>query len=114
MATKSKTIQPAQQITVRAASDLPARRFINAKGELCSETGLPIGVTEIAWSLGNTAAIISLGTALIDCAEPINIGDKLAPAASGYCKKWTSGADWCATAMSSAGSGATVKAKLTC
>jgi hypothetical protein len=108
----TKSYHPVQKISVRAEDEIPARRFISAFGKVCQPTEVAIGVSEIAWTKGNTMSVITLGTVLVDAAESIGKGDKISVATDGRAQKKTTDSDWIAIALSNAGAGGQVKAKL--
>ncbi len=113
MINKNQTSSPLQLITIRANSDIPAHRFINARGDLCAHTENPIGISEISWNAGDTMSVISYGTALIETLEAINIGEKVGVSnSSGKACRKTNEGDWVATALSSGASGSIIKVKL--
>lgn len=112
MSELSKSYNPVQKISMKAEDEIPARRFVSAFGKVCQIDEIAIGVSEISWSKGNVISVITLGTVLIDTAEAIAKGEKISVATDGRAKKKTSEGEWIAVALSNAGAGSQVKAKL--
>lgn len=86
MANHKKTYQPVQAVTVKAAEDLPAFRFVSHLGSLCADENKALGITETDWINGEYAAVITLGTMAVETATTINLGDDITSAADGKAK----------------------------
>lgn len=69
------TYNPLLTITVVAGEALPANRFVDYSGNLCSAAEAALGATEIAWNDGDTASIIAQGIAIIKTADDFYKGD---------------------------------------
>lgn len=77
MATHGITYQPVQRITIKAAEDLSAFRFVSHMGSLCAEDTKALGVVDQDWLDGELASIITLGTVPIETVTSVNIGDEI-------------------------------------
>ncbi|MFP4527294.1 MAG: DUF2190 family protein [Candidatus Kapaibacterium sp.] len=86
MALHNKTYQPVQSLTVAAAEDLPAYRFVAIGGSLCTAGELALGVTDLAWLSGENASVVSLGTIVVETSGAVTAGDDVAADASGKAK----------------------------
>lgn len=84
------TYDPIQKITIKADEDLSAFRFVDFSGALCSGGNKSLGVTDFDWSAGDYASIITLGTATVETAGTVNIGDEVTAAADGKATPVTS------------------------
>lgn len=82
----SKTYQPLLTITIKSNVRLPAFRFVNYSGALCTLNSKSIGVTEREWLANKPASVVALGTVTVEAAESISIGDNIASAADGKAK----------------------------
>jgi hypothetical protein len=91
MATHNKTYQPLQSLTVKAAADLPPFRFVAIDGSLCGNETRALGVTEIEWLEDEYAAVVSLGTIVIETSEAILAGADVTSAADGKAKTAVAG-----------------------
>lgn len=109
---KALNYQPLQLITIRAGEDIIPNRFININGFHCSNDQYAVGVSEISWFKGAFASVISFGTALIESAETINAGDKVASAADGKAKVAVETSEIIGTALTSSIAGRKVKVKI--
>lgn len=109
MAIVNKTYQPVQSLTIKAETDLPAFRFVSFNGQVCSDNQKSLGVTVGNWSNGAYASIIVLGTAIVESAENIAIGDKVASNALGKAKVATTGSEINGRALNSATPGEFVR-----
>lgn len=74
MSTHNKAYQPVQSLTVKAAEDLPAFRFVSHLGTLCSAETRALGVTETTWLNGEYAQVVSLGTIAIETTTTVDAG----------------------------------------
>jgi hypothetical protein len=83
MALTNKTYQPVQAISVLAAEDLPAFRFVSHLGTLCSVDTRALGVTETNWLKDEHAAVVTLGTIAIETTTTIDAGADVTSDVSG-------------------------------
>ncbi len=86
MAINNKVYQPVQSLTVEAAEDLPAFRFVSHLGSLCAADSRALGVTEVDWLDGEQASVVSLGTIPVQTTTTIDAGDDVASDADGKAK----------------------------
>ncbi len=77
------TYNPLLTMTVVAGEDLPANRFVDYSGNLCSTTEAALGASEIAWNDGDTASIIVQGIAIIETADDFYKGDAVCTGTDG-------------------------------
>lgn len=77
------TYNPLLTITVSAGEALPANRFVDYSGNLCSAAEAALGATEIAWNSGDTASIIAQGIAIIETADDFYKGDEVCTGTGG-------------------------------
>lgn len=77
------TYNPLMTLTVTAGEDLPANRFIDFDGNLCSANEQALGASEIAWNDGDVASVIVQGIAIIESAAELYAGDDICTAAGG-------------------------------
>jgi hypothetical protein len=75
-----------QSLTVLADVDLPSFRFVSHLGALCTAGTRALGVTEVDWLDGEYAAVVSLGTIVIETSEAILTGADITSAADGKAK----------------------------
>lgn len=112
MAMNTKTYNPVQSITMTAASDIPAFRFVNYSGGLCSNNTLAAGVSEVSWAQGSKIQVVTLGTRAVECAGVINTGDDVASANDGKARVALPGEKINGRALEGAGIGGFAKIKL--
>lgn len=74
MTAHNKTYQPVQLLSVKASANLPAFRFVDYSGALCTEGSRALGVTEIDWLDEELASVVSLGTVVVETSEAILAG----------------------------------------
>lgn len=86
MAKSKNTHQPVLYITKKAVADLPANRFVSYFGGVPSNETKALGVTDIKFLLGESASIQVLGTAIIETATALTIGDPVTTDATGKAK----------------------------
>lgn len=86
MAANSKSYQPVQSISVKAAEDLPGFRFVSHLGSLCADESRALGVTETDWLSGEWAQVVTLGTIAVETTTTVNAGQDLTSAADGKAK----------------------------
>lgn len=72
-----KTYSPVLRLTVQAAEELPAYRFVNYAGELCGAGEKALGITDYPALSGEFVSLIVLGTAIIECSEAITGGTQI-------------------------------------
>lgn len=77
------TYNPLLTITIKAGEDLPANRFVDFSGNLCSADEAALGATEIAWNDDDTASIIVQGIAIVESADDFFKGNEVCTGASG-------------------------------
>ena len=83
MSNCTKTSVPAAVITMTAAEDMPAHRFIAYDGSLAN-TGLKsIGIADLDCNANDKIAITILGVMPVETGGPINIGDAVTSTAFG-------------------------------
>lgn len=113
MITRQNCSNPLQLISIKANTDIPPFRFVNAKGGLCAHTETPVGITETEWKTGDTMSVISYGVALIELLEAVNIGEKIGVSNSaGKARKKNAEDDWVGTALNSGTAGSIINVKL--
>ena len=112
MAISNKTYQPVQSLTVQAAEDLPAFRFVSHLGTLCSDATRALGVTEVDWLSGEYAQAVSLGTIAIETATTINAGADVTSAALGKARTATGSEPVNGRALESCSGAGFIKLKL--
>lgn len=78
-----KTYSPVLRLTVQAAEELPAYRFVNYAGELCGAGEKALGITDYPALSGEFVSLIVLGTAIIECSEAITGGAQISSDAVG-------------------------------
>lgn len=83
MTNNNRTYCPILKLTVNAAEDIPAFRFVDYTGKLCTGGNFPMGITETAWAKGDTMSVIALGTAIIEATGTIAPGTKITTSAAG-------------------------------
>lgn len=83
MPINNQTYNPLMTLTVVAGEALPANRFVDYSGNLCSAAKAALGTTEIAWNNGDTASIITLGIAIVETADDFYKGDVVCTGANG-------------------------------
>jgi hypothetical protein len=109
MAAMDKTFQPKLTLSIRATMDLPAYRFVDYQGKPCDANQKALGVCMGKWSSGKYAAIVVLGTAIVEASSNISAGDKVASDANGKAKVATTGAEINGRALNSANPGEYVR-----
>jgi hypothetical protein len=83
MAVHNKSYQPVQSLTVKAAEDLPAFRFVSHLGTLCSAATKALGITDVDWLNGEYASVVSLGTMAVETSTTVDLGDDVTSDANG-------------------------------
>lgn len=86
MAKNTSTYHPVQALTIQAAADLPAFRFVNFAGELCAAETKSAGVTELEWLQGDDASIVNLGVMPVETSAAITKGQDVSSDADGKAK----------------------------
>jgi hypothetical protein len=89
MSITSRTYQPVQALSVKAAEDLPPFRFVSHLGSLCATETKSMGITETNWLNGELAAVVSLGTIAIETTTTISTGMNVAADTLGKAKPAT-------------------------
>ncbi len=74
MSANTKTYQPVQAVSVKAAEDLPGFRFVSHLGSVCAAGAKSLGVPEVSWKEDEQAAVITLGTIAVETSESISAG----------------------------------------
>jgi len=77
------TYNPLMTLTVKASEGLPANRFIDYSGGVCSANAAALGATEIAWNSSDVASIIVQGIAIIESGEALFAGDDICTGTDG-------------------------------
>lgn len=77
------TYDPLMTITIKAGEALPANRFVDYTGNLCSASEAALGASEIAWNDGDIASIIVQGIAIIESADDLYVGNAVCTGTSG-------------------------------
>lgn len=80
------TYNPLLSLSVKATSDIPKHRFVNFTGNLCGNNQKSLGVSDVAFDSGNDASAIVIGTAIIETAEELFVGDEVTSNADGKAK----------------------------
>ena len=106
------TYQPDLTITVTAAEELPAFRFVSHLGSICDTDLKSLGATDLKWNSGDKAGVITSGTALIESNDSITKGDDIASDSAGKAVKAGIGANINGRALNDAESGKLVKVLL--
>lgn len=83
--------RPAQIISIRAGANLSAHRFVTASGNVPAAGASTLGVTLSAAQAGDQTPIVTLGTAVVEAAAAIAVGDPIATDAAGQAVVHTSG-----------------------
>ncbi len=92
MAKHNKTYQPIQMLTITAAEQIPAARFVDFNGNLCSADERALGVSELDFDAGDIASVISLGIAVVETSGAITKGSDVSADSNGKAKLATTGA----------------------
>ena len=77
------TYNPVQKITITASQDLPEFRFVGANGSLCGVNQNAIGAVDTNFENGDSASVVSLGTAIVETAGAVAVGDNITCDADG-------------------------------
>lgn len=77
------TYDPIQKISVKVDEDVPAFRFVDAGGSICTESEKAIGVTDSDWLDGDIASVITLGTAIIETTGAVSVGANVSCSTNG-------------------------------
>lgn len=96
-----------------ATEDVLANRFITADGKTCENVAYPIGVTESAWTSGETMRIVGSGVVFLEAGTVIHVGDIVYPGLYGKVVNDASGMCIAGTALTAGGIGDLVQIKLT-
>jgi len=112
MSANNKTYQPLQSLTVLAVEIIPAARFVDFSGALCTDNKRALGVSEVDWVPSQYAQVVSLGTITVEAASSINQGDDITSASEGKARKANTGEIVNGRALNSASTGGFVKIKL--
>jgi hypothetical protein len=83
MPVNNLTYNPLMTISIKAAASLPANRFVDFDGNLCSAAEAALGATEIGWNSGDTASLIVHGIAIVEAADSFFAGDDVCCGADG-------------------------------
>lgn len=74
---------PLLKLTVRAAADVPAYRFVTYAGALCGAGALAIGVSDYPAATGADFAAVVIGTATVEAGGAITAGAEVQSDATG-------------------------------
>ena len=86
MSKHNKTYQPVKLLTIEASEDIPSARFVSYTGGLCGLETRAFGVSEIDFSEGDVASVITLGTAVVETSEAILQGADVTSDSDGKAK----------------------------
>ena len=89
MSINNKNYQPVQSLSIRAAEDIPAFRFVSHMGSLCDVESRALGVSEVDWVINQIASVVTLGTIAIETTTTINTGEDITSDLGGKAKKAT-------------------------
>lgn len=89
MAINNKTYRPLQAVSITAAEDIPAFRFVDHNGNLCAADSKSMGVSEISWLSEENISIITIGTIAVETSGSINAGDAVTSDLGGKAKAVT-------------------------
>jgi len=112
MALNTKTYQPLHSLSIQAVPDIPAFRFVNFSGELCANNTRALGVSEVDWTAGQYAQVVTLGTITVEASAAITLGDDITSSADGKARKATTGEAVNGRALESGIAGDFVRIKL--
>lgn len=88
-----KTYSPVLRLTIQAAESLPAYRFVNFTGNLCTEGEKALGVTDYPALSGELVSLIVLGSAILECDGVVSTGDKITASSLGKVKLLETGVE---------------------
>lgn len=83
--------RPVQVISIRAGATLLAHRFVTASGNVPAAGASTLGVTLSPAQAGNQTPIVTIGTAVVEAAAAIAVGDPIATDAAGRAVVHSSG-----------------------
>jgi hypothetical protein len=83
--------QPVMRLSITANTDIPAFKFVDFSGNLCSNTIKSLGVSDFAALSGDLTSIITIGTAILQTSEAIARGGLVASDTTGNAKNWVAG-----------------------
>ncbi|MFA7327516.1 MAG: capsid cement protein [Candidatus Kapaibacterium sp.] len=107
------TYNPLLTVTIKAGEALPANRFVDYSGNLCSAAEAALGVSEIAWNDGDTASIIAQGIAIVESADDLYVGDAVCTGTGGTAVSLSGTNPIVGRALDDAGSGDYLRVLLT-
>jgi hypothetical protein len=74
MSLNNKNYAPIQTITIKATEDIPAFRFVDFAGALCSDGLKSLGATDNLCNEGDFAAVTTIGIVLVEASGSIGLG----------------------------------------
>lgn len=83
MAINKNTYNPVAIQSVKATVDITANRFISFAGGILGNELKSLGVAEVKAANGEMFPVVTLGTAIIETATGINVGDNITSDANG-------------------------------
>lgn len=83
--------QPVLRLSVQAIENIPAHKFVNITGGLCTSTQKAIGVSDYPSVSGEFVSVIALGTAIVRAVGTISKGATIAADSTGNAKAIASG-----------------------
>lgn len=89
--TTKLSYQPVLRLSIQANENIPAFKFINLNGGLCTSSQRALGVSDYAALSGEMISVITLGTAIVRASGNIVKGDVVSADSSGNAKQQSSG-----------------------
>lgn len=80
---KHLTQQIVLAISVVAAADLPANRFVKVGGALCQPADTALGITEMSASNGKLATVNAMGLLIVEAGDAVTEGSAVESDTSG-------------------------------
>jgi hypothetical protein len=83
---KKTSFSPIQVITITTNSNIVEHRFIDFYGNLANHSQNVLGISYLNIQANDYAPVITLGTAIIEASEDINVGDEISCDKNGKAK----------------------------
>lgn len=83
--------QPVLRLSVKATESIPAYKFVNISGGLCTGTQRALGVSDYPVLNGEITSVITLGTAIVRASGNITRGAVVSSDSTGNAKLIASG-----------------------